>query len=80
VRVTIERFTRTENALDADNLVGGFKPVLDALKTLALVDDDAHAAIELVARQPKNPFRFPMNWTRLTLERLDTRGENGEAR
>jgi len=79
VRVTIERYTRTENALDVDNLIGGFKPVLDALKTLALVDDDKHAAIELLARQPKNPFRYPMNWTQITLQRLDAR-ENGEAR
>jgi len=73
VRVTIERFARTENALDADNLVGGCKPVLDALRTLDLVDDDKHAAIELVTRQPKSPYQRPALWTQITLERLDDR-------
>ena len=71
VRVTIERFTRLEHALDADNLTGGCKPVLDALRTLALIDDDRHAAIELVTRQAKNPYRWPARWTQITLERLE---------
>jgi hypothetical protein len=75
VRVTIERFARTEHALDADNLVGGCKPVLDALRRLELIDEDRHAAIELVARQAKSPYRFPAMWTQITLERLDPEPE-----
>ena len=77
VRVTVERFGRTEHALDHDNFLGGLKPVLDALRTLELVDNDTHAAIELVALQPKNPHRYPRMWTQITLERLD--GTDGPA-
>lgn len=75
VRVTVERFGRTEHALDADNMMGGLKPVLDALRALQLVDDDRHAAIDLVALQPRNPYRSPLMWTQITLERLE--GEQG---
>lgn len=71
VRVTVERFGRMENALDLDNLLGGLKPVLDALRALELIDEDRHAAIDLVAAQPKNPFKTPTMWTRITLERMD---------
>lgn len=71
VRVTIERFGRMENALDLDNLMGGYKCVLDALRALQLIDEDRHAAIDLVARQPKNPYRLPAMWTQITLERLE---------
>ena len=71
VRVTIERFTARENALDFDNLVGGCKVALDALREVQLIDDDKMAAIEAVYLQPKNPIRYPTMWTQLTLERLE---------
>lgn len=71
VRVTVERYGRSENALDRDNFVGGLKPVLDALRLLEFVDDDRDQAIELVATQPKNPHRTPLMWTEIRLERLD---------
>lgn len=71
VRVTVERFTRQENALDADNLLGGLKPILDALRLQSLIDEDRAAAIELIARQPKNPHATPPMWTQITLERLE---------
>lgn len=71
VRVTIERYGRTAHALDHDNLVGGFKPVLDALRHLQLLDNDTHGAIDLVARQAKSPYGHPAMWTQITLERLD---------
>jgi hypothetical protein len=79
VRVTIERFARTAHALDADNLVGGCKPVLDALRKLELIDEDRHAAIELVTRQQKSPYRYPAMWTQITLERLDDVHEREDA-
>lgn len=71
VRVTVERFGRTENALDVDNMLGGLKPVLDALRKLELLDDDDAGALDLVATQPQHPGGTPLMWTRITLERLD---------
>lgn len=71
VRLTVERFGRTEAGLDQDNFEGGLKPVIDALKKLQFVDDDDRASIELVTEQHKNPYpRQPM-WARITLERLE---------
>lgn len=70
VRVTIERYGRTANALDADNFLGGLKPVLDALRELRLIADDRALAIDLVGAQLKNPYRAPPMWTRITLEQL----------
>lgn len=69
VRVTVERFTPRENALDFDNFVGGAKVCLDSLVKTQLVDNDTPAAIEVVYRQPRNPVAFPRYWTRVTLER-----------
>lgn len=72
VRVTIERLTRQADALDYDGLVGGCKPLVDALVKLDLLDDDnPRNGAELVYLQPKNPIRYPAAWTRITLERLD---------
>lgn len=73
VRVTVERHGRQENALDHDNFLGGLKPLLDALRRFELIDNDRHAAIELVAHQPRT-LTPPMMRTRILLERLEQDG------
>lgn len=65
VRVTVERITPRENALDADNAHGACKPILDALRHLQLLADDTAAAITLTVLQPKQP---KTRRTRITLE------------
>lgn len=65
VRVTIERITARENALDPDNAIGSAKPALDALRHLQLLADDTAAALSLTVRQPKQP---KTRRTRITLE------------
>lgn len=71
VRVTVERFTPRENALDVDNGIAGLKPVLDSLTRCELIDGDHADGIELVFAQPKNPVRYPRMWTAITLEKLE---------
>jgi hypothetical protein len=66
VRVTVERITPRANALDADNLAGSCKPLLDALRHLQLLADDTTEAIDLVVRQPKGEPKQKL--TRITLE------------
>jgi len=65
VRVTVERITPRENALDADNAAGACKPVLDALRHLHLLADDTAAAMHLVVQQPR---QAKTRMTRITLE------------
>lgn len=55
-------------ALDVDNLYGGLKPVLDALKHHALIADDKPSAITLTARQAISPDRAPRTEIRLSIE------------
>lgn len=90
IRVTFERFTRTYDALDRENMAGGCKPALDALVKLQLIDDDhsrpvstrrrkpgaapARHGIEPVFLQPKNPHTHPRAWTRITLEAIEPEG------
>lgn len=54
-RVTIER--RSRRLLDPDNLVGGFKSLLDALKAERIIADDSAAHIDLVPKQTKGEPR-----------------------
>ena len=51
VRVEVIRIAPAHHWLDPDNLVGGLKPVLDALKVHEVIDDDTAKAIDLEARQ-----------------------------
>ena len=41
--------------LDPDNLVGGVKPVLDALRKLGFIADDTPARLQLEVRQARAP-------------------------
>jgi len=61
IRLTIER--TGQRLLDQDNLVGGFKSLLDAMKALQLIVDDDPAHLELIAKQSKGTPR-----TVITLE------------
>ena len=49
--VTIDRYG--SRALDHDNLVGGAKPLLDALKKAGLIADDSPRCIKVTYRQHK---------------------------
>lgn len=54
-KVTIER--HGHKLLDPDNLVGGFKALIDGLKVARLIVDDSPAHLELVAKQAKGKPR-----------------------
>lgn len=54
-RLTIER--HGQRLLDQDNLIGGFKSLIDALKVSRLIIDDDPAHLELVPRQMKGTPR-----------------------
>lgn len=70
VTVRVTRYAPEHQWLDPDNLVGGLKPLLDALKVHEVIRDDTAKAIELEARQAVSPHRQPARWTeiRLTLD------------
>jgi hypothetical protein len=70
VRLTVTRVIKSGQLLDLDNLVGGLKPVIDALKINGLIDDDNPHALDLVATQEINPHAVdPIR--RYTVIRLD---------
>lgn len=48
-KVSIERYGL--NLLDVDNLTGGCKMIIDALRALGLIEDDSPAHIDLTVKQ-----------------------------
>jgi hypothetical protein len=69
VRICVTRYAPTHHWLDPDNLTGGLKPVLDALKAHELVVNDTAKDIDLVVNQAISETALP-RWTaiRLTLD------------
>jgi hypothetical protein len=68
VTVHITRYRTPGRApLDVDNLYGGLKPVLDALKWHELIDDDNPSATTVTAEQDVSPDRAPRTVIRLSL-------------
>ena len=65
VTVHVTRYAPAHQWLDPDNLVGGLKPVLDALKAHAIIADDTAQAIALVACQDVSPHQQPTRWTEI---------------
>ena len=61
-RVTIERVS--PRLLDRDNLYGGAKLLIDAMKRLDLIRDDSDRWVDLVVTQARGPAR--------TMVRLET--------
>jgi hypothetical protein len=74
VTVQITRYAPAHHWLDPDNLTGGLKPVLDALKAHELVANDTAKDIALEARQAVSQTNLA-RWTaiRLSLEPPDLR-------
>lgn len=69
VTVHVTRYRTAGRApLDIDNLYGGLKPVLDAMKWHDLIDDDNPAAITVTADQDISPDRAPRTVIRLSIE------------
>jgi hypothetical protein len=66
VSVRVTRYAPAHHWLDADNLAGGLKPVLDALKAHAVIADDSAKHIALEARQAVSPTALP-RWTEIQL-------------
>lgn len=64
-RLVLERFG--VRPVDADNLAGGAKGLIDALKQLGLVRDDSPTFLELEAKNGKRE-KGQAPWTKLTLE------------
>ena len=67
VLVQVTRYAPAHHWLDADNLAGGMKPLLDALKAHEVIADDAPTAIDLVPRQEVSPHAQPSRWTEIRL-------------
>jgi hypothetical protein len=67
VYLVVTRYAPEHHWLDADNLAGGLKPVLDALKAFDVIDDDHTKAIELTTRQAVSPHAQPTRWTEIVL-------------
>lgn len=67
VQVVVTRYAPEHHWLDADNLAGGLKPILDALKSHEVIDDDSTKAIELLTRQAVSPYAQPTRWIELVL-------------
>lgn len=67
VQVRVTRYAPEHQWLDADNLAGGLKPVLDALKAFDVIADDNSKAIELTLRQAVSPYAQPTRWTEIVL-------------
>jgi hypothetical protein len=76
VTVRVTRFAPAHHHLDPDNLTGGLKPLLDALKGHQVIADDTPKAIELEAVQAVSPVRQPQRWTeiRMSIEPPTLRG------
>ena len=74
VLVCVTRYAPAHHWLDPDNLHGGFKFLLDALKAYELIMDDKPGAIDLVANQAISETNLA-RWTaiRLTLDPPDVR-------
>lgn len=58
---------RGKRMLDMDNLYGGAKPVVDAIKSLGLIVDDDEKSIALVVTQAKLQKNEPAN-SQITIE------------
>jgi hypothetical protein len=54
-RAHLAVFRDGPQVLDPDNLVGGCKPILDALRRLTLIADDKPAALQLDVHQARAP-------------------------
>jgi hypothetical protein len=67
VHVRVTRYAPEHQWLDQDNLAGGLKPLLDALKAHELIADDTTKAIDLEPRQEVSPFTQPTRWTEIHL-------------
>ncbi len=67
VDVSVIRYAPPHHWLDEDNLTGGLKPLLDALKALELIRDDNPRAIALHVSQAVSPYQAPHRWSRVTL-------------
>lgn len=67
VRIEVTRFAPAHHWLDPDNLVGGLKPVLDALKAHQVIDDDTAGAIDLQAAQRVSDYTYGPRWTQIRL-------------
>lgn len=66
VAIQVTRYAPVHQWLDPDNLTGGLKPVLDALKTSALIDDDTATDIDLVVNQAISETNLA-RWTAIRL-------------
>lgn len=53
IRVTLCITRRSTRLLDADNLAGGCKPLIDQLRYARLIPDDDPASVEILFRQVK---------------------------
>lgn len=59
---------RGQKELDVDNLYGGLKFLLDALKRHELIDDDKPACVTVTADQDISPDSAPRTIIRLSIE------------
>lgn len=66
VLVCVTRYAPAHHWLDPDNLTGGLKPVLDALKAHELIDNDTAKDIDLVATQAISETNLA-RWTAIRL-------------
>ena len=64
IRVT--RYAPAHHWLDPDNLTGGLKPVLDALKAHEVIDNDTAKDIALEVRQAVSDTNLA-RWTEIRL-------------
>jgi Holliday junction resolvase RusA-like endonuclease len=69
VKVRIQAKVYRKKLLDPDNLMGGFKPVLDVMKQLGIIKDDSPEWIEFPMPKQEVDRRRPR--TILTLEYLE---------
>jgi len=66
VHVHVTRYAPAHHWLDPDNLTGGLKPVLDALKAHELIDNDTAKDIDLEAHQAVSETNLA-RWTEIRL-------------
>lgn len=66
VTVRVTRYAPAHHWLDPDNLAGGLKPVLDALKAHQVIDNDTAKDIELDTRQAVSATNLS-RWTEIQL-------------
>jgi hypothetical protein len=74
VTVRVIRYAPAHHWLDPDNLTGGLKPVLDALKAYKVIDNDTAKDVDLEVRQAVSDTNLA-RWTeiRLSLDPPETR-------